>query len=562
VPHGSSLLTTIAAALVLAFALGYVASRVRLPPIVGYLMAGVAIGPFTPGFVGNAAVASELAEIGVILLMFGVGLHFSPRDLAKARSVALPGAVAQMAIATTLGALLARAWGWSWGGAIVFGVSLSVASTVVVLRSLEPRGILETPDGRLAIGWLVVEDLAMVLAVVLIPALATANGAGGGLGTALVGTLLKLAGFVLTMMLVGRRVVPAILTTVARGGSHELFALAVLAVALGVALGAAKLFGVSIALGAFMAGLVVGESDVAHQAAAEALPLQDAFAVLFFVSVGMLVDPAVFLRELPRLFAVLGVILVGQAMAAAALTLALGRPLRTALVLGASVGQIGEFSFIVAGLGVSLGVLPPEGRDLILAGALASITLNPLLFAAIGPVERWLEARPALLRRIARRRTLAETAVTQAHEISTMPRGHVIVVGYGRVGGQIGEDLRRAQVPYIVIERDRETVERIRDQGVVAIFGDGASTGLLHHANVAQARLVVVTAPEPLRAHRIIEAARKENPGVTLVVRAHSTIDAAAFAQAGVKHVVLGERELANGMARHALGALSAPRDV
>lgn len=556
-PHETSLIGTIAAALVLAFAFGFAASRLRLPPIVGYLLAGVAIGPFTPGFVGDAGLAQQLSEIGVILLMFGVGLHFSPRDLAKARSVALPGAIGQVAIATALGTALARFWEWNWPGSIVFGLALSVASTVVVLRTLEPRGILETPDGRLAVGWLVVEDLVMVLALVLVPALVPgagdAAGASGALGTTLLITLAKLGAFVALMVVVGRRFVPWMLTHVARNGSHELFMLGVLAVALGIALGAAELFGVSFALGAFMAGIVVGESDVAHQAAAEALPLQDAFAVLFFVSVGMLVNPMVFVNEIPRIGAVLIVILVGQAMAAALLTLMLGKPLRTALTLGAAVGQIGEFSFIVAALGIKLGVMPPEGRDLILAGALASITLNPLLFAAIGPVERWIEAHPGLLRAIVRSTVTRDTQVTQAHEIARIPTGHVIVVGYGRVGRAIGEVLKGESIPFVVIERDRDTVERVRDEGVVAIFGDGASAGMLHHAHVKRARLVVVTAPEPLRARRVIEEARRENPTIDLVVRAHSEPDMEAFQKLGVGRVVLGERELAFGMARYAL---------
>jgi CPA2 family monovalent cation:H+ antiporter-2 len=552
--HETSLIATIAAALVLAFALGFGASRLRLPPIVGYLLAGIVIGPFTPGFVGDAGLASQLADIGVILLMFGVGLHFSPRDLARARGVALPGAAIQIVVATALGAALARMWNWSWAGAIVFGLALSVASTVVVLRTLEPKGILETPDGRLAVGWLVVEDLVMVLALVLIPALApAASPASGGLGIALLLTLGKFAAFVILMAVAGRRFIPWLLTRVARTGSHELFMLGVLAVALGIAIGAASLFSVSFALGAFMAGIVVGESDVAHHAAAEALPLQDAFAVLFFVSVGMLVNPVVFVSEIPKIVAVLVVILAGQALAAALLVLAFRRPLRTALTVGAAVGQIGEFSFIVAALGVSLGVMPPQGRDLILAGALVSIALNPLLFAAIGPMERWIEARPLLLRVLVRTAVTGDTQVTQTDESIQAPSGHVIIVGYGRVGSAIGDVLRGENIPFVVVERDRDTVERIREAGVVAIFGDGASRGMLRHARVSHAKLVVVTAPEPLRARLVIEEARRENPEVDLVVRAHTEDDAATFQRLGVGRVVMGERELAFGMARYAL---------
>lgn len=551
------MIATIATALVLAFALGFAASRLRLPPIVGYLVAGVVIGPFTPGFVGDVSLASQLAEIGVILLMFGVGLHFSPRDLAQARSVALPGAVGQMLVAAALGSLLARYWDWSWPGAVVFGLSLSVASTVVVLRALEPRGVLDTPDGRLAVGWLVVEDLAMVLALVLIPALAPggagAGGAAPGIGATLAITLAKLAAFVGLMIVVGRRFVPWMLARVARTGSRELFMLGVLAVALGVALGAAKLFGVSFALGAFMAGIVVGESDLSHQAAAEALPLQDAFAVLFFVSVGMLVDPTAFVRAAPRIGAALVVILVGQALTACALVLALGRPLRTALTLGAAVGQIGEFSFILAALGVSLGVMPPDGRAIVLAAALLSITLNPLLFAAIGPLERWIESRPPLMRALVRHSVLRDTQVTQAHAIASLPSGHVVIVGYGRVGSTVGEVLRGEAVPFVVVERDRVTVERIRADGIIAVFGDAASAGLLRHTHVDRARVLVVTAPEPLRARRVVEEARRLNAKIDVVVRAHSEDDVAGFQRLGVGRAVLGERELAFGMARYAL---------
>jgi CPA2 family monovalent cation:H+ antiporter-2 len=567
VSHETTLLATVAAALVLAFAFGFAAVRLRVPPIVGYLLAGVAIGPFTPGFVADPSIAAQLAEIGVLLLMFGVGLHFSPRDLVQARSAALPGAVLQMLVAAALGAWVARLWGWSGAGAVVFGLSLSVASTVVVLRVLEPRGILDTPDGRLAVGWLLVEDLAMVIALVLIPALNTAApiagsgdvGPGSRIGATLAWTSAKLIGFVALMFVAGRRFVPALLIAVAREGSRELFLLGVLAAALGIALGAAQLFGVSLALGAFLAGIVVGESDVSHQAAADALPLRDAFAVLFFVSVGMLVDPRVFVGELPRIGVLLLVILVGQGLAAGALALAFGRPLRTALTLATALAQIGEFSFILAALGVALGVLPTAARDLILATALVSITLNPLLVASVGPLERFVEARPRLRSALERSSVARRVPVTIEREAEAIPSGHVIIVGYGRVGTTIGEILRGEDIPFIVVERDRQTVERARDAGVTIIFGDGVSPGMLRHAHAHRARLLVVTVPEPLRARAIIAEARRDNPAIDIVVRAHSETDQLAFRALGVGRVVLGERELAFGMARYALQAIRSP---
>jgi CPA2 family monovalent cation:H+ antiporter-2 len=405
-PHETSLIALISVGLVLAFAAGLLANRLHLPPLVGYLLAGVAIGPFTPGFVADVELAPQLAELGVILLMFGVGLHFSINDLLAVRRIALPGAVAQIAVATALGAGVAFLWGWSFGAGLVFGLALSVASTVVLLRALEERKALDTQDGRIAVGWLIVEDLAMVLALVLLPALAGSLGgdarglagssSGGDLATALALTIGKVAVFVVLILVVGKRVVPWLLAAVARTGSRELFTLSVLAVALGIAYGSAVLFGVSFALGAFFAGVVLSESDVSHQAAADSLPMKDAFAVLFFVSVGMLFDPSILVREPLAVLAVVLIVVFGKSLAAFAIVLAFGYPVATALTVSASLAQIGEFSFILAGLGLSLGLLPEEGNDLILAGALLSITLNPLIFASLGPVKSWFAERPAL----------------------------------------------------------------------------------------------------------------------------------------------------------------------
>jgi CPA2 family monovalent cation:H+ antiporter-2 len=397
--HEVSLIATVAMGLVLAFAFGFVAIKLRLPPLVGYLVAGIALGPFTPGLVADAGLAGQLAEIGVILLMFGVGLHFSAADLLAVRWIAVPGAVAQIVIATAIGAVLAMAWGWSLGAGLVLGLSLSVASTVVLLRALDERNAVDSVNGRIAVGWLIVEDLAMVLALVLLPALAEML--GGDAGHAPDGNLLvtvaltlgKVVLFVGIVLAVGPRVVPWLLGQVARVGSRELFTLSVLAIALGIAYGSAELFGVSFALGAFFAGVVLSESRFSHKAAADSLPLQDAFAVLFFVSVGMLFDPTIVLREPLEVAAVVLLILFGKSLVAMAIVLLIGYPVTTALTVSASLAQIGEFSFILAGLGVTLGLLPVEGRDLILAGALLSITLNPLIFAAVEPILGWLGIR-------------------------------------------------------------------------------------------------------------------------------------------------------------------------
>src|SRR5687768_10643640 len=441
-PHDVTLLTTIAAGLGLAFAFGLLAARFRLPPILGYLIAGVVVGPFTPGFVADSGLASQLAEIGVILLMFGVGLHFSIADLLSVRRIAIPGAVVQVTVATLLGALVSHLWGWSWGTGLVFGLSLSVASTVVLLRALEDRGILDTVNGRIAVGWLIVEDLVTVLALVLLPALAPAlggaavevagvdHGPTGGVLSTLFVTLAKVAVFIGIMLFVGTRAVPWLLGLVARTGSRELFTLAVLAVALGIAFGAASLFGVSFALGAFFAGVVISESDLSHQAAADALPLQDAFAVLFFVSVGMLFDPAIVLERPIALLLTVLIVIVGKSLAAFAIVLIFRYPLRTALMVAASLAQIGEFSFILAGLGMGLNLLPPEGQSLILATAIISITLNALIVGSTGAMERWIQARPALLDAL--ERPAGELIELPAHVDHESLRDHVVIIGFGR----------------------------------------------------------------------------------------------------------------------------------
>jgi CPA2 family monovalent cation:H+ antiporter-2 len=565
-PHETALIATVAAGVGLAFVFGFLAARFRMPPLIGYLLAGVAVGPFTPGFVADVGLAGQLAEIGVILLMFGVGLHFSIRDLLAARKVALPGAAAQIAVATLLGAACARLWGWSWGAGLVFGLCLSVASTVVLLRALEERGILDSTNGRIAVGWLIVEDLATVLVLVLLPALAIPLGgappegdaAPGGFLAAIAITTAKVAAFVALMYFVGRRAVPWLLARVARLGSRELFTLGVLAVALGIAVGAASLFGVSFALGAFFAGVVIAESDLSHKAAADALPLQDAFAVLFFVSVGMLFDPSILVRQPLQVLTVVLVVLVGKSLAAFAIVLAFRYPVRTALTISASLAQIGEFSFILAALGTSLGLLPPEGQSLILAGALLSITLNPFIFNTIEPVSRMIRARPKLLNLLERPPGI--DAVPPVSLRLTL-RDHAVIVGYGRVGGTIGEALTKQGIRYTVVEEDRVTVEKLRREGVPAIYGDGARPGTLELAQIQGARLLVVASPDPYQGGQILELARRLNKGIATVVRTHSVAARNYFEKLGVGRAVMGEQELAFGMAHYALTSLGCSDD-
>jgi CPA2 family monovalent cation:H+ antiporter-2 len=563
--HETALIGTVAGGLGLAFVLGYLAARLKLPPLVGYLLAGVAVGPFSPGYVADANLAGQLAEIGVILLMFGVGLHFSFPDLLAVKAIALPGAAVQIAVASALGAVLARIWGWSWGAGLVFGLSLSVASTVVLLRALEEKGLLDSSDGRIAVGWLIVEDLAMVIALVLLPAIAGpltggAQAAGAGsLVRSVAVTLGEVAVFVAIMHVVGRRAVPWLLARVARFGSRELFTLGILAIALGIAVGAHALFGVSYALGAFFAGVVISESDLSHRVASDALPLQDAFAVLFFVSVGMLLDPKVLVQHPFQVLLVLLIILVGKSLAAFAIVLLFRYPIRTALTISASLAQIGEFSFILASLGISLKLLPVEARDLILAGAIVSITLNPFVFNLVDPIGRWLAGRPGAFLR----RWLEKSGGVRVETASKAPplSGHAIIVGYGRVGGTIGDALERARVPFVVVDQDRGTVEAVRGNGVVAVFGDAARPGILEHASPATARLLVIASPNPFEARQIIEIARAENPGIDIVVRTHSAAEQSHLLGLKVGRAYIGERELALSMARYALKSLGRAED-
>jgi CPA2 family monovalent cation:H+ antiporter-2 len=554
-PHESKLIALIAVGFVLALGFGFLAARVRLPPLVGYLVAGIAIGPFTPGFVADANLASELAEIGVILLMFGVGLHFSISTLLRVRRIALPGAVAQIAVATAIGAGLARWWGWSLSAGLVFGLALSVASTVVLLRALEQRNELDTENGHIAVGWLIVEDLATVLALVFLPALATGGATdASSLLTSLGTTAFKVAVFVALMLVGGRRIVPWILHQVARAGSRELFTLAILAIALGIAYGSAHLFDVSFALGAFFAGVVLAETDLSHQAAENSLPLQDAFAVMFFVSVGMLFDPSVVLERPLELLGVLFIIVVGKSLAAFAIVLAFGYPVRTALTISASLAQIGEFSFILAGLGVGLGLLPPEGRDLILAGALLSITFNPFAFGMIKPMTSWLDRHPRVLALLERRNRRHAPAAPGAQAAGL--RNHAVIVGYGRVGSVVGHALEAQGLRFAVVETHQRIIEDLRTRDIVAIQGDASAAGVLDLAGIEQARLLVIASPDGFQARRILELARERNPRIAVVVRTHSSSELAYLIRQGVDRAVMGELELALEMTDYALRSL------
>ncbi|VTU37191.1 Inner membrane protein YbaL [Variovorax sp. PBS-H4] len=556
-PHSVSLINTLAAGLGLALILGFLAARLRLPALVGYLIAGVILGPFTPGFVADAGIAAQLAEIGVMLLMFGVGLHFSLDDLLAVRKIALPGALVQMAVATLLGGALASWWGWSLGGALVFGLALSVASTVVLLRALESLGLLDSFTGRIAVGWLVVEDLAMVLVLVLLPPLGAALGSGAtGAGAAplwqtLGLTLLQVGGFIFLMLVVGRRVFPWLLWQITRTGSRELFTLCVVAAAVSIAFASAALFGVSFALGAFFAGMVMRESEFSHRAAQESLPLRDAFAVLFFVSVGMLFDPSVLIERPLQVLAVVLVIVVGKSVAACALVLLLRYPLGTALTVSASLAQIGEFSFILAALGVSLGLLPQEGQSLLLAGALISIATNPLWFGLIGPLQKWLHARSRLARGLAERDDpLAELPMsTDAKYLSRQ----AVLVGYGRVGRRIAAELAAHDLPFVVVEQNRELVEKLRAEGRAAVWGDAADAAVLIQAHIARARVLVVATADAINVRQMIGTSRALNPAIQTVIRSHNEDEARLLTEEAETSVFLGEHELAQSMARAVL---------
>jgi CPA2 family monovalent cation:H+ antiporter-2 len=544
------LISTVVVGLVLAFTLGALAHRVRISPLVGYLLAGIVIGPFTPGFIADQGIANQLAELGVILLMFGVGLQFSMHELLSVRAIAIPGVIAQIVIATLLGMGLARVLGWSLGAGLVFGLSLSVASTVVVLRTLNERRLLDTERGRIAVGWLVVEDLAMVLVLVFLPALAQVA-AGGGVTLSLVAvplaiTLGKFAAFGVLMWVVGRRVIPWLLHYVAHTGSRELFRLSVLAIALGVAYGAATLFEVSFALGAFFAGMILSESTLSQRAAQETLPLRDAFAVLFFVSVGMLFNPSVIIGHPLSLLATLVIVIAAKSALAYLVMRLFRRSESTALMIAASRAQIGEFSFILAGLGISLGVLPELGRDLVLAAALISILLTPFLFTAADwiyahhepPKKPPAEAAPAPEPETPTREPVPVTRLTN----------HVVLVGYGRVGSVVGAALKEASVPLLVFETDEDLVEMLRKQGTETVIGNAADPELAPAANYAAARCLLVAIPDGFEGGQVVEQAHAINPKLPIIARAHSEEEIEHLKRHGAGKVIMGEYLIAQAM--------------
>lgn len=544
-PHHTPLLATLAAGLVLAFVLGSLAHRLRISPLVGYLLAGVLAGPFTPGFVADQALSMEISELGVILLMFGVGLHFSLKDLMSVKAIAIPGAVVQITVATLLGMLLAWSMDWTLGAGLIFGLALSVASTVVLLRALEELNLLDTQRGRIAIGWLIVEDLVMVLALVLLPALSGMLGGKAAneeisLGFQLLITLAKVGAFIALMLVVGRRVIPWILTKVAATGSRELFTLSVLAIAMGIAYGSAILFDVSFALGAFFAGMVLNESELSHDAAEKTLPLRDAFAVLFFVSVGMLFDPLILFKEPLPVLATFLVIVFGKSLAALAIVRAFGHPLSTALTISASLAQIGEFSFILITLGVGLELLPEQGRDLLLAGAILSIMVNPLLFVAIKRLQPWLD----------RREGVGQPSGKVEADIPPpiLERDHAILIGYGRVGHRVADRLQAAGIPLVVTEDNRASLDELRANGISTVLGNAARPGVLELAQVEHARWLLIAIANGFEAGQIAQQARAINPNLEIIARAHFDAEVDYLEQNGADLVIMGEREIANGM--------------
>ncbi len=558
-PHNVNLITTIASALGLSLLFGFIAAKIRLPALVGYLAAGIVVGPFTPGFIADVDLATQLAEIGVMLLMFGVGLHFSLDDLMEVKKIALPGAILQIAAATLLGMGMATFLGWGIGAGLVFGLALSVASTVVLLRALEDRGALDSVNGRIAVGWLIVEDLVMVVVLVLLPALAGSLGGKategtGNLWLSLAITLGEVAVFIGLMLVVGRKVFPWFLWQVARTNSRELFTLCVIAAALGIAYGSAKLFGVSFALGAFFAGMVLRESELSHRAAEESLPLREAFSVLFFVSVGMLLNPSVILERPLQVLAVVLIIILGKSLAAFVLVLALRYPLSTALTVSASLAQIGEFSFILAALGLSLGLLPAEAHSMILAGAIISIALNPFVFKAIAPIQSWLQSNSDVGRKFQRRADpLSELPYTVDQDKLS---GQVVLVGYGRVGRRIGESLSGRGVNYVVVEQNREMVQQLRKAGVPAVAGNAAEPAVLIQAHIARASVLVIATSDTFHVRTMIEIARALNPSIETLVRTHSEDEATLLQRDNAGKVFIGEHELALGMTRYLLERL------
>ena len=561
-PHNVDLIILLAFGFGLALIFGYLAARLRLPPLIGYLVAGIIISPNTPGIVADIQLANQLAELGVMFLMFGVGMHFSLNDLLQVRRIALPGAILQIAVATLLGIGVSMLWGWSFGSALVFGLSLSCASTVVLLKALGDRGLLNSVNGKIAVGWLLVEDLVMVLVLVLLPATAvllggepmTAHAESGNIWLTLGLTLLKVAGFIAFMLIVGKRLVPLIMQFVARLGSRELFTLTVVAAAVSIAFGAYKVFGVSMALGAFFAGMVVKESDFSHRAEEETLPLREIFSILFFVSVGMLFDPSILWEEPEHVLAVVGIIMVGKTIAAMALVLFFRYPINTALTVGASLAQIGEFSFILATLGVSLKLLSLEGQNLILAGALISITLNSFIFSAIEPIQNWIRERSSLARLLERS---GDPLAMLPDEVSQdYLRDQVVIVGHGEVGRRITKTLMAEEIKVVIAEENREIVEDLREKGIAAVSGVATEPGVLIQAHIQHARLLVLSPMDILDIHKIVDIAKTLNPQIQVLICAESKQEAEVIRKENIGEVYLAKEEMAKNMSNHILNQI------
>ena len=561
-PHDVDLIILLAVGFGMALIFGYIAARLRLPPLIGYLVAGIIISPNTPGVVGDMQLANQLAELGVMFLMFGVGMHFSLKDLIQVRRIALPGAILQIAVATLLGIAVSMYWGWSLGSAIVFGLSLSCASTVVLLKALGDRGLLDSVNGKIAVGWLLVEDLVMVLALVLLPATAVLLGGQTLPGTdtsqsiwVTIGiTLLKVTGFIAFMLIIGKRLVPMILQLVARLGSRELFTLTVVAAAVSIAYGSYAVFGVSMALGAFFAGMVVKESDFSHRAEEETLPLREIFSILFFVSVGMLFDPAISLAEPLRILAVVVIIMVGKTLAAIALVLFFRYPINTALTVGASLAQIGEFSFILATLGLSLGLLTQDAQNLILAGALFSITLNSFVFSAIEPAQRWIRERSHLARLL--ERSGDPLAMLPDEMDQEYLRDQVVIIGYGGVGRRISENLIQQNIKVVIAEENREIVEKLRFEGIAAVSGEATEPYVLIQAHIQHARLLVISPMDILDIHRIIDIAKQLNPEIQVLICAESKEEAVIIRKENIGEVFYAKEEMAKNMSHHILNQI------
>jgi CPA2 family monovalent cation:H+ antiporter-2 len=551
-PHDVTLIAILAGGFGLALIFGLAVSYLKMPPLLGYLIAGVVIGPATPGFVADIGLSTQLAEIGVMLLMFGVGLHFSINDLLAVKKIAVPGALFQMAVATALGYLVAHYWGWSLIGSIIFGLSLSVASTVVLLRALESKGLLETANGQIAVGWLVVEDLMMVLALVLVPVMAEIYGNDGSVAQStssselftLIGiTLAKVTAFIVLMLVVGKRLLPKMLWIVAKSGSRELFTLAVIASAIGIAFLAAELFDVSFALGAFFAGMMLGESELSKRAADESLPLRDAFAVLFFVSVGMLFNPEIIWQEPIKLLIVIAIIMVGKTLAAILLVLLFKYPLGTALTVGVSLAQIGEFSFILAGMGLAMNLIPNEAYSLILAGAILSIAFNSFLFNGIEPALVWARKRSHLARKLDER--LDPLSLLPSTVNQSLLHKQVVIVGYGRVGKKVFENLKSQNINCVIAEKDRGMVEELRKQNIPAVTGDAADPFVLIQAHIARAAILVIATKDSIDISKMVETARTLNPEVKIFIRARNPEEVELYEKEGWGKSFTPEDELA-----------------